>query len=162
VLALTTGVGDHVDDRVDALNGNQGTRVARVARLSAWFAPALHVPTSFALPPGKPVGGRRFRSRRRILLTKGELPFQIGDALGLLGNLPLTFGKLPSQALHFVLQALVGVLARRSLGPRHASTVRRSVQFVQPPELLRMSIRQCPKIRQILPLMAFNGVLEGS
>ena len=59
VVAMATSVGDHVDDRVDALSGHQGAPVARMARLPTWFAAALQTPTSFTLPPGQTVGGWR-------------------------------------------------------------------------------------------------------
>ena len=54
VVAMATSVGDHVDDRVDALSGHQGAPVARMARLPTWFAAALQTPTSFTLPPARP------------------------------------------------------------------------------------------------------------
>ena len=120
-LTMTTGVGDQVDDRVDALSGHHGARVARMSRLTAGLAAALLAATSFALASCEPVGRRGLRGCGRVLLVQCQLPFEIGDAFRLLRNLPLAFGELPSQALDLSFQALFGVRALLSLGPRHAS-----------------------------------------
>ena len=89
--------------------------------LPTGLSSALYAATAFPLAAGETIGGRRLRGRRRILLTQCELSLQIGDALGLRGNLALAFGELPSQALNLLLQALLGVVALLSLGPRHAA-----------------------------------------
>ena len=92
-----------------------------MSRLPAGFAATLHAATALALPPCETVGGRRLRRRCRVLLAQCQLPFEISDPLSLLGNLPLAFGELPSQALNLLFQALFGVFALLSLGPRHES-----------------------------------------
>jgi hypothetical protein len=121
MMAVTTRVRHEIDDGIQPLHGNQRPRMTRMAQLSAWFAAALHATTSCARPSREAVGGRRLRRRGRILLTQRELSFQIGDALGLLGNLALAFGEFPSQALDLLLQVLFGALALQSLGPRHVA-----------------------------------------
>jgi hypothetical protein len=120
-LAMPTRVRDKINDCVHTFGGNQRARMARMAWLTAWFATALPATTSFARAPREAVRGWRLRGRRRVLLPQRELALQIGDALGLLGNLALAFGKLPSQALNLLLEALLAVVALLSLGPRHAS-----------------------------------------
>ena len=89
--------------------------------LSTGFSSTLCAATAFALATREAIGGRRLRSRCRILRTQRELSLQLGDALGLLGNLALALSELPSQALNLLLQALLGVFALLSLGPRHVS-----------------------------------------
>lgn len=89
--------------------------------LSAWLAATLPAPASDALPAGESIGRGWFGGRGRILLPEGELSFEIGDALGLFGNLALALGQLSAQAFVLLFQVLLGVLALSSLGPRHAS-----------------------------------------
>jgi hypothetical protein len=118
---MRTSVGEQINHGVHTLDGYRRPRVAGMARLTAWLAAALQAPTSFALASREAVGGRRLGGHGRILLAQCELSLQIGDALDLLSNLALAFGELPSQAFNLLLQALLGVLAWLSLGPRHAS-----------------------------------------
>jgi len=120
-VTMPTRAGSEIHNGVYAFAGNQRPRVTRMPRLTARFAAALHRATSFTLPSRETVGGRRFRGRGRVLLPQRKLTFQIGDALGLLGNLALAFRELSAQALDLLLQALFRVLALLSLGPRHAS-----------------------------------------
>jgi hypothetical protein len=120
-LSVTTDVRDEIHDRVHALGGDQRSRVTGMAWLSAGLASTLPAAPPCALTPGKAIGRRGLRRRRRVLIAEGELTLQFGDPLGLLSHLPLTFGKLPAQALHLVLQPFLSVRPLLSLGPRHAS-----------------------------------------
>ena len=121
VLAMATRLGDQINGLIRTLGGNQGARMPGMSGLPTGLASTLRAATAFALTAGEAIGGRRLRGRRRILLAQRQLSLQIGDALGLLGNLALAVGEFPSQALNLLLQALLGVLALLSLGPRHVS-----------------------------------------
>jgi hypothetical protein len=112
---------DMMDHAVYAVRGHQRTRVPRMAGLAARLAAALAPTAANPLSAGETVRGRRLRGDRRILISQRQLTFQIGDALGLLGDLALALGQLPAQTLNLLLQAFVDVLALLSLGPRHAS-----------------------------------------
>ena len=121
VLAMATRLGDQMNRLIRPLGGNQGARMPGMPGLPPGLSSTLRAATALALAAGEPIGGRRLRGRRRILLTQRELALQIGDALGLLGNLALAFGELPAQALNLLLQALLGVFVLLSLGLRHAA-----------------------------------------
>ena len=111
-LTMRTRLGDQINDGIDPLRGNQGTRVPRMSWLTAGVAAALEAATSFALPPGETVRGRRLRGCRRVLLTQRQLPFEIGD-------LAFAFGERSTQTLDLLSQVRFGVVALLSLGPRH-------------------------------------------
>jgi hypothetical protein len=49
VLALATGLGHEVHDRVHALGGDEWAMVPRMPRLPAGLAPTLHAPTPHTL-----------------------------------------------------------------------------------------------------------------
>jgi hypothetical protein len=121
VLAMATRLGDQIKGLIRTLGGNQWARMPGMSGLPTGPSLTLRAATAFALAAGETIGGGRLRGRRRILLPQRELSLQIGDALGLLGNLVLAFGERSSQALNLLLQALLGVVALLSLGPRHAS-----------------------------------------
>ena len=121
VLAMATRLGDQINSLIRPLGGYQEARMSGMPGLASGLASTLRAAPAFALATGEPIGGRRLRGRRRILLTQRELALQLGDALGLLRHLALAFGKLPSQAFNLSLQALLGAVAFLSLGPRHAS-----------------------------------------
>ena len=110
VLAMATRLGDQIHGLIRPLGGNQGARMPGMSGLPTGLASTLRAAPAFALTAREPIGGRRLRGRGRILLTQRQLSLQIGDALGLLGNLALALGELPSQALNLLLQALLGVL----------------------------------------------------
>jgi len=121
VLAMATRRRDQIKGLIRTLGGNQWARMPGMSGLSTGLSSTLGAATAFTLTAGETIGRRRLRSRGRILLTQRELSLQIGDALGLLGNLALAFGELPSQTLNLLLQPLLGVFALLSLGPRHVS-----------------------------------------
>src|SRR5712691_11767710 len=98
-----------------------------MARLAARLPPAFQAATSFPLSAREAVGGRRLRCRRRVLLSQGQLPFQVSDLffrlrdlLRLFGDLSIAFGQFTAKPLNLVLQPLRSVLAARALWPRHA------------------------------------------
>jgi hypothetical protein len=121
VLAMATRLGNEMQHLIHTLGGHQWARMSRMSGLPTGLSVTLRAATAFALATGETIGGRRFRGRRRVLLTQRELALQIDDALSLLGNLALTLDEFPSQALNLLLQALLGVGALLSLGPRHAA-----------------------------------------
>lgn len=134
---MPTRLGDEIDHVIHATDRDQQTPVADMARLPARLTPALGMLPAFTLPAREPIGGRGLRGRDRVLPAKCQLPLQIRDTLRLFGNLTVALSEFPSQTLHFPLQPFLVVGPWPSLGARHAHTVRRSDQFVQPPELLR-------------------------
>ena len=89
---MATRLGDKIHGLIRTLGGKQWARMPGMSGLPTGLAATLRAATAFALAAGEPIGGRRLRGRRRILLTQCELPLQIGDALGLRGNLALAFG----------------------------------------------------------------------
>lgn len=99
MLAMTTRVGNKIDDGVHALGADQWPPVARMPRLTTAFPSTLDAPPSFALPAGEAIGGRRLGGRGRVLLPQRELPFEIGDPL-------LVFGVLLAESLILLPQAL--------------------------------------------------------
>jgi hypothetical protein len=122
VLAMATRLGNQINGLIRTLGGNQWARMPGMSGLPTGFSATLRAATAFALAAGETIGGRRLRGRRRILLTQRELSLQIGDALGLLGNLALTLGQRSTQPFNFLLQALLGVVASlRPVRSRHAS-----------------------------------------
>ena len=97
---MTTRLGDEVDHGVHAIAGNQRPRMPAMSGLTARLASAFPAATPFTLLAGQAVGGRRLRCRRRVLLPKCELSFEIGNPLLLLAVLlPESFVFLP-QALN--------------------------------------------------------------
>ena len=92
-----------------------------MSRLPAGLSSTLRAAPAFALATSQAIGGRRLRGGRRVLLPQRELPFQIRNALGLLGDPVFTFGELTPQALNLLLQTLPGVLARLPAPFRHAA-----------------------------------------
>jgi hypothetical protein len=121
LLAMATRLRDQINGLIRTLGGNQWARMPGMSGLPTGFSSTLRAATAFALATSETIGGRRLRGRRRILLTQRELSLQVGDAVGLLGNLALAFGELPSQALNLLPQALLGAFALLSLDLRHAS-----------------------------------------
>ena len=143
MLAVTTRVGDEIDEGIHALNGDQRPRVSRMARLSARFAPALHAATSVALPPCEAIGGRRLRGRGRVLLPQRQLSFQVGDLFPLCDLLACSAicrsrsaSSRRKRSTSCFRRSSASLRCRR-LGRDTRHTVRRSDQFVQAPELLR-------------------------
>jgi hypothetical protein len=120
LLAMTTRVGDEIDDRVHALGGDQWSRVTGMTRLTTARPSTLGAATPFALASGQSIGGRRLRGRRRVLLPQGQLVFQVGNLLGcvrdlLLGvrdllrplrQLPIAFSHVALQPIILALQPL--------------------------------------------------------
>ena len=124
---MTTRLGDEIDGGLHAISGDQRPRVARMAWLSARVAPTPLAATSFARSAGEPIGGRRLRRGRRVLLSQSQLTFQVDDLflglcdlLGLFRDLSIAFGQFTAKPFHLVLQTLLSVFALPSLGPRHA------------------------------------------
>jgi hypothetical protein len=78
-----------------------------VAGLPAWFAPAL-LPrrATPALCARQAIGGRRLGRVGRILFARRQLPFQIGDLLFGVGDLPIPFRYLLTKFLNLTLLLL--------------------------------------------------------
>jgi hypothetical protein len=130
VRAVRTCVRLEIDDRVDALGRDQRAMTSGVAGLSARFPPTLHAPATYAWLTGEPIGRRRFRSNRGILLAKRELALQIRDPFGLLRVLLAEPLILAAQTLDLRVTSARGRrrfgaswlwIVRRSAAPRHAS-----------------------------------------
>jgi hypothetical protein len=56
VRAVATAVRREIDDRIDALNGHELTVVARMSRLAAWLASALHATSAVPLSTREAIG----------------------------------------------------------------------------------------------------------
>ena len=120
-LAMATRLRDQIKGRIRTIGGHQWPRVPGMSRLPAGLSSTLRAAPAFALATGEPIRGRRLRRGRRVLLSQRELPFQVRNALGLLGDLALTFGELAAQSLNLLLQTLPGVRARLLAPFRHAA-----------------------------------------
>jgi hypothetical protein len=120
VRAMPTPRRPQVDDLVDAIFGHQLAAVAWMAGLAAGPAPTLLAAPSQPLFARQPIRRGWLRGARGILLPKSELMLQLFDALGLLSDLPIALGKLPTQTLDFLLQPFLGVCVSRPFRSRHA------------------------------------------
>ena len=104
-------------------------RVAGMSRLSTGLPSTLRAGPPCALAASEPIGGRGFRRGRRVLLTQGQLAFQIGDLflrlgdlLRLLGDLPIALSNLATKPVILSLQSLLRVRAAPPpFGLRHSS-----------------------------------------
>jgi hypothetical protein len=119
---------DEIHDGLHPLRRNQGTAVAGVPRLTATAAATLGPTAANALPSGEPVGRRRLRRGRRVLLSQRQLTFEVGNAFLRVGNLflrlvqcPFTVGQFAAQSLVFSFQPLAIVGALPLFSPEHAS-----------------------------------------
>ena len=94
-----------------------------MSRLSTGLPATLAAATSFTLPAGETIGGRRLRRGRRILLAQRTLPFEIGDPFLVFRILlPKSFVFSP-QALELfrLTRGLVDIRIRIRLSRRQAS-----------------------------------------
>ena len=127
-LVQTTGtpsapLREMVTDLVHPIRGHQRPSMPRMPRLTPGPATTLEASASHALTTGESIRGRRLRGDRRILLSEGELPFEIGDALRVFGELFAQPFVLLSQPFVLLRKAIVDAaslpLASRSfLVPR--------------------------------------------
>ena len=116
------------------------------ASIPSWNTTAAS--TLFALSAGEAIGGWRFGRRRRVLLLQRELSLQIGDTLRLLGDLAPRWASSRRKRSFACFRRSSVSLRRCRFGRDTRHTVRRSDQFVQPPELLRMQFE--PKLKVIV------------
>jgi hypothetical protein len=116
--------------------------MARMTWLTAPPPSALLMPASHARLARQSVRRWRLRSRRGVLLPQRQLMFQVRDAFGLLGDLAISFGQLPTQPLDLPLQAFGRLVAIWAFRVRHSGHGTPTRVRVQGPELLRFrSIR---------------------
>ncbi len=106
LLAMTTRVGDEIHDRVHTLGGDERARVAWMTRLPTGLPSTLGAAPPFAWASGQSIGGRRLRGRRRVLPPQGELPLQISNLLGFLGDLFRLVGVLLTEPFILASQSL--------------------------------------------------------
>ena len=127
--AMPTRIGDQINSHVHAPGWDQRSRVAGMSRLSTGLPSTLRAAPPCALAASEPIGGRGFRRGRRVLLTQGQLAFQIGDPflrlgdlLRLLGDLPIALSNLATKPVILSLQSLLRVRAAPPpFGLRHSS-----------------------------------------
>ena len=99
VLAL---LWQHWPKLINSFSGLPWPMGSAMAGLSAHLPLALLAPAPFARRTGQSIGGRRFGGVRGVLLTKRQLPLQIGDLLFPFNQSPLVLGdqlRLPGQLL---------------------------------------------------------------
>jgi len=127
--AMPTRIGDQINSHVHAPGWDQRSRVAGMSRLSTGLPSTLRAAPPCALAASEPIGGRGFRRGRGVLLTQGQLAFQIGDPflrlgdlLRLLGDLPIALSNLATKPVILSLQSLLRVRAAPPpFGLRHSS-----------------------------------------
>jgi hypothetical protein len=85
--AAPTRLRDEIHDGIHAFRRNQPTMMPRMPRLSPGFASTLDTTTTRSLLTRETIGWRRLWRGRGILLSERELAFEVGNPLGLLGEL---------------------------------------------------------------------------
>jgi len=140
---MATAIGHQIDRHVHARYGHQRPRVTGMARLPARFAAALLSTPPDALTTGEAIRRRWFRRNCGVLVTKRQLAFEMGDLLlrvgdffGRLGQLPLPFRQFAAKSFVLAFQPFLGVVARLSLGARHATHGTPIGSICTAPELL--------------------------
>jgi hypothetical protein len=122
VVAVATRVRKDFDGLIHTLGRYQRPAVSGVAELATGFAPTLRPASPLPLDPRQAVGRRWLRGGRRVLLSQGELSFQIGDLLRLFGDFVAELLVFLRQPLDFVCPTAVTIqrLLRgtRSSNPR--------------------------------------------
>ena len=120
MLAMPTRLGAKINGLIRPLGGHQWARMSGMSGLPTGLSSALRAATAFALATSETIGRGGLGRRRRVLQSQRELPFQVRNALGLLGDLAFTFGELTTQSLNLSLQTLLGV-AQLLISFRHAA-----------------------------------------
>jgi hypothetical protein len=145
VLALAARVRHVVDDRLHAVDRDEGAMVPRMSGLTARLAPTLDASTAHAWLTRETIGGGRFRRRRGILLPQRELAFEIRNPFRLLGDLFAEMFILLLQSFNLTQLAITGVarvvLTSRSLSPLwlHQPERTKSLHKVQVQNLCQFS-----------------------
>lgn len=127
-LAMATRLGDQIHRLIRTLGGNQRARMPGMSRLPTGLSSTLRAATAVALAAGETIRRWRLRGRRRILLTQGQLAFEIGDVFlrvrdPLLGfrELPLAFRQFATEPIILSLRPLLCARVAWPLCLRHAS-----------------------------------------
>jgi hypothetical protein len=107
--ALATRLRRETHNRIHALDREQLTMVARMARLPAGGASTLQATSSLPRSTRKAIRGRRLRRDGGILLFQRKLRFEVGDPLRLLLELFAKPFGLSSQPFDFLRLAITPV-----------------------------------------------------
>jgi hypothetical protein len=93
--AVFAGLGNHLDDKIDPFGGNQSLMRAAVSRLSSGFAPRFFPLWMHAFAHSWSVGGWRLGGIGGVLLSPGQLMFEVRDLFVAIGQLLLEVRNLP-------------------------------------------------------------------